>query len=113
IGGSGLYNLDGFTGQKWVKVNTPFGRPSDSLLTGQLGGREVVFLPRHARGHRILPTELNHRANIYALKELEVAWIISVSAVGSLQKKYRPCDIVLIDQFVDRTKQSFAHTYFG
>jgi len=113
IGGSGLYNLDGFTDQKWVKVKTPFGPPSDSLLTGQLGGRDVVFLPRHARGHRILPTELNHRANIYALKKLEVAWIISVSAVGSLQKKYRPCDIVLINQFVDRTKQSVNHTYFG
>jgi 5'-methylthioadenosine phosphorylase len=113
IGGSGLYNLDGFTDQKWVKVQTPFGPPSDSLVTGQLGGRDVVFLPRHARGHRILPTELNHRANIYALKKLEVAWIISVSAVGSLQKKYRPCDIVLINQFVDRTKQSVNHTYFG
>jgi 5'-methylthioadenosine phosphorylase len=113
IGGSGLYNLDGFTDQKWVKVKTPFGPPSDSLLTGQLSGREVVFLPRHARGHRILPSELNHRANIYALKKLQVAWIISVSAVGSLQRKYGPCEIVLIDQFVDRTKQSLAHTYFG
>jgi len=113
IGGSGLYNLEGFTNQKWVKVKTPFGPPSDDLLTGTLAGREVVFLPRHARGHRLLPSELNHRANIWAMKKLGVAWIISVSAVGSLQKKYRPCDIVLVDQFLDRTKRDFEHTFFG
>ena len=113
IGGSGLYHLDGFGKQKWVAVKTPFGSPSDSLLTGELAGRPVAFLPRHARGHRILPSELNHRANIYALKKLGVEWIISVSAVGSLQAKYRPCDIVLPDQFVDRTKRSFEHTFFG
>lgn len=113
IGGSGLYHIDGFSKQKWVKVKTPFGPTSDDLLTGELAGREVVFLPRHGRGHRILPTELNHRANIWALKQLGVAWIISVSAVGSLQAKYKPCDIVLIDQFVDRTKQSLNHTFFG
>ena len=105
IGGTGLYQLDGFSNQKWVSVRTPFGPPSDALLTGTLAGREVVFLPRHGRGHRILPIELNHRANIWALKKLGVAWIISVSAVGSLQARYRPCDIVLIDQFIDRTKQ--------
>jgi 5'-methylthioadenosine phosphorylase len=113
IGGTGLYGIEGFTGQKWVKVKTPFGSPSDDLLTGKLAGREVVFLPRHGRGHRILPTELNHRANIWAMKKLGVQWIISVSAVGSLQEKYRPCDIVVIDQFVDRTKQSLNHTFFG
>lgn len=113
IGGSGLYHIEGFTNQKWVKVKTPFGSPSDELLTGKLAGREVVFLPRHGRGHRILPSELNHRANIWAMKKLGVSWIISVSAVGSLQKKYKPCDIVLIDQFVDRTKQSLNHTFFG
>src|SRR5580698_2486880 len=113
IGGSGLYHIEGFTNQKWVNVKTPFGAPSDSFLTGELSGREVVFLPRHGRGHRILPSELNHRANIYGMKKLGVEWIISVSAVGSLQKKYRPCDIVLPDQFVDRTKQSFEHTFFG
>ena len=113
IGGSGLYHIEGFTDQKWVKVPTPFGNPSDELLTGNLAGRQVVFLPRHGRGHRILPTELNHRANIWAMKKLGVAWIISVSAVGSLQAKYRPCDIVLPDQFVDRTKQSSAHSFFG
>jgi len=113
IGGSGLYHIEGFTGQKWTKINTPFGRPSDQLLTGRLAGRDVVFLPRHGKGHRILPSELNHRANIWAMKKLGVAWIISVSAVGSLQAKYKPCDIVLPDQFLDRTKQSFAHTFFG
>ena len=113
IGGSGLYNIEGFTNQKWVKIKTPFGAPSDELLTGKLAGREVVFLPRHARGHRILPSELNHRANIWAMKKLGVAWIISVSAVGSLQKRYKPCDIVLVDQFLDRTKRDFEHTFFG
>ncbi len=113
IGGSGLYHIEGFTGQKWVKVKTPFGPPSDDFLTGQLAGRDVVFLPRHARGHRILPSELNHRANIYGMKKLGVDWIISVSAVGSLQKNYRPRDIVLPDQFLDRTKKSFEHTFFG
>jgi 5'-methylthioadenosine phosphorylase len=113
IGGSGLYHIEGFARQRWVSVNTPFGRPSDHLLTGELAGRRVVFLPRHARGHRILPSELNHRANIYAMKKLGVAWIVSVSAVGSLQAAFKPCDIVLPDQFVDRTKQAAAHTFFG
>jgi len=113
IGGSGLYHLEGFTGQKWINVRTPFGAPSDDFLLGRIEGREVAFLPRHGRGHRILPMELNHRANIWGLKKLDVAWIISVSAVGSLQTKYRPCHIVLPDQFLDRTKQSFAHTFFG
>jgi len=113
IGGTGLYNIEGFEKQKWVKVKTPFGAPSDDLLTGELAGREVVFLPRHGRGHRILPGELNHRANIWAMKKLGVAWIVSVSAVGSLQAEYKPCDIVLIDQFLDRTKKSLEHTFFG
>jgi len=113
IGGSGLYHIEGFSHQKWVKVKTPFGPPSDALLGGSLAGREVLFLPRHGRGHRILPSELNHRANIWAMKKLGVAWILSVSAVGSLQAKYRPCDIVLPDQFLDRTKQSAAHSFFG
>ena len=113
IGGSGLYHIEGFTNQKWVTVQTPFGSPSDQLLTGKLAGRDVVFLPRHARGHRILPSELNHRANVWAMKKLGVSWIISVSAVGSLQAKYKPCDIVLPNQFFDRTKQSAAHTFFG
>ena len=113
IGGSGLYEIEGFVAEKWTEVNTPFGSPSDELLIGKLDGREVVFLPRHGRGHRILPSELNHRANIWAMKQLGVSWIISASAVGSLQQEYSPCDIVLIDQFVDNTKQSAAHTFFG
>jgi 5'-methylthioadenosine phosphorylase len=113
IGGSGLYELEGFTNQRWVRVATPFGAPSDSFLTGTLAGRDVVFLPRHARGHRILPSELNHRANIWAMKKLGAAWIVSVSAVGSLQEQYKPCDVVLPNQFVDRTKKSPEHTFFG
>jgi 5'-methylthioadenosine phosphorylase len=113
IGGSGLYHIEGFTSQEWVKLKTPFGLPSGAFVTGKLAGREVVFLPRHGQGHRILPSELNHRANIWGLKKLGVEWIMSVSAVGSLQAKYKPCDIVLPDQFVDRTKQSLAHTFFG
>lgn len=113
IGGSGLYEIEGLTKRKWVRASTPFGAPSDQLLTGELAGRQVVFLPRHGRKHRLLPSELNHRANIYALKELDVAWIISVSAVGSLQEQHRPCDIVLPDQFVDRSKRSQEHTFFG
>ena len=113
IGGTGLYHIEGFTKQKWVRVKTPFGAPSDALLTGTLAGRDVVFLPRHGRGHRILPSELNHRANIWAMKQLGVAWIVSVSAVGSLQAQCRPCDVVLIDQFLDRTKKVQEHTFFG
>jgi len=113
IGGTGLYHIDGFPQQKWVTVKTPFGQPSDQFLTGMLEGREIVFLPRHGRGHRILPSELNHRANLYGMKKLGAEWVISVSAVGSLQAKYKPCDIVLPDPFFDRTKQSHAHTYFG
>jgi 5'-methylthioadenosine phosphorylase len=113
IGGSGLYHIEGFTRQKWIKVKTPFGSPSDDFLSGELAGREVVFLPRHGRGHRILPSELNHRANLWAMKKLGAAWVISVSAVGSLQARHKPCDIVLPDQFVDLTKQNFAHTFFG
>ena len=113
IGGTGLYNIEGFTNQKWIKVKTPFGPPSDDFLSGKIAGRDVVFLARHGRGHRLLPSELNHRANIWAMKKLGVQWILSVSAVGSLQQKYRPCDVVLIDQFLDRTKQSLNHTFFG
>ncbi len=113
IGGSGLYHIEGFAKQKWVKVRTPFGPPSDDLLAGTLAGREVLFLARHGRGHRLLPSELNHRANIWAMKKLGAAWLLSISAVGSLQAKYRPRDIVLPDQFLDRTKQSQAHSFFG
>src|SRR4029079_12275082 len=97
IGGSGLYHIEGCATQKWVKVKTPFGAPSDEFLTGTLCERDVVFLPRHGRGHKLLPSELNHRANLWAMKSLGVDWIISVSAVGSLQARYRPCDIVVVD----------------
>ncbi|MCS7048389.1 MAG: S-methyl-5'-thioadenosine phosphorylase [Verrucomicrobiae bacterium] len=113
IGGSGLYQMEGLTRQRWVTVTTPFGKPSDQLLCGELAGKPVVFLPRHGRGHRILPSELNHRANIYALKKLGVTRVISVSAVGSLQEKYRPGDIVMVTQFFDRTKRTADFTFFG
>lgn len=113
IGGSGLYQIEGLVDEKWSRIKTPFGEPSDEVLTGVIDGRQLAFIPRHGRGHRLLPAELNHRANIWALKSLDVKWIISVSAVGSLQAKYKPCDIVLINQFIDKTKQSFEHTFFG
>jgi 5'-methylthioadenosine phosphorylase len=105
--------MEGIERKRWVTVNTPFGKPSDQILTGKIGGRNFAFLPRHGRGHRILPSELNHRANIYALKKLGVSRIISISAVGSLKEQYRPTDIVVIDQFFDRTKRSRDLTYFG
>ncbi len=113
IGGSGLYGIDGFEGREEVAVETPFGDPSDSITVGTFAGRRVCFLPRHGRGHRILPHELNHRANIYALRSLGVRWIISVTAVGSLQDRYRPRDIVVTDQFFDRTSRREEHTFFG
>jgi 5'-methylthioadenosine phosphorylase len=113
IGGSGLYEIEGLESTQWKKITTPFGDPSDEFLIGKFKGQDVVFLPRHARGHRILPTELNHRANIWALKSLGVRFVISVSAVGSLQEELRPLDIVFPDQFIDRTKRSFEHTFFG
>jgi 5'-methylthioadenosine phosphorylase len=94
-------------------VDTPFGPPSDALVHGVLAGRDVYFLPRHGRGHRILPSEINHRANIYAMKQLGVDHIISISAVGSLREHLRPRDLVLPDQYFDRTKQSAGHTFFG
>ena len=113
IGGSGLYEMDGIARKRWVGVTTPFGKPSDRYLTGRIGDRDVAFLPRHGRGHTILPSELNHRANIYGMKKLGVTHIISVSAVGSLKEEYKPTDIVVIDQFFDRTKRSKDYTFFG
>ena len=112
IGGSGLYQMEGLTRQRWRTVKTPFGLPSDQFLCGELEGREVVFLPRHGRGHRILPTELNHRANIWAMRSLGVRWILSPSAVGSLQETVRPLDMVVPDQFIDRTHQR-PLSFFG
>ncbi len=113
IGGSGLYQMAGLERTRWVTVATPFGKPSDQYLTGRLAGNEVVFLPRHGRGHKILPSELNHRANLYGMKKLGVGTVISVSAVGSLKEEYKPTDIVFINQFFDRTKRSRDFTYFG
>ncbi len=113
IGGSGLYDLEGFEGREEITVPTPFGLPSDTLVTGLLSGRRVYFLPRHGKGHRILPTELNHRANLWALRSLNVRWVIAVTAVGSLQEQYKPRDIVLPDQFFDRTSRRDQHTFFG
>jgi 5'-methylthioadenosine phosphorylase len=113
IGGSGLYEMGEVREPTEIQIETPFGAPSDSLVGGKVGGRQVYFLPRHGRGHRILPHELNHRANIYALRSLNVRWIISVGAVGSLQEKYAPRDVLLPSQFYDRTSGRAAHTFFG
>jgi 5'-methylthioadenosine phosphorylase len=113
IGGSGLYDLEGFENREEITLQTPFGPPSDALVTGTLGGRRVYFLPRHGKGHRILPTELNHRANLWALRSLNVRWIIAVTAVGSLQEQYHPRDVLLPDQFFDRTSRRDQHTFFG
>ena len=113
IGGSGLYHLDGLTDPTEHGLNTPFGDPSEIIHGGTLADRQVYFLARHGRGHRILPHELNHRANIYALRSLGVRWIICVTAVGSLQERYAPRDIVLPSQFFDRTSQAANHTFFG
>lgn len=113
IGGSGLYKIDGIKDIKEVSVNTPFGLPSDNFTIGNLEGKEVVFLPRHDRGHKILPSELNYRANIYGFKKLGVDRVLSISAVGSLRESIKPLDIVVPDQFVDRTNMGRKCTFFG
>ncbi len=113
IGGSGLYEIEGFTEAEEIRIETPFGDPSDTLVHGRFAGRRVCFLPRHGRGHRLLPTELNHRANLWALRSLDVRWIVAITAVGSLKEEYRPRDIVLPDQFFDRTSRREHHTFFG
>lgn len=112
IGGSGLYDIDGIKDVKNVEVDTPFGKPSDKFITGKLEGKEVAFLPRHGKGHTLLPSELNFRANIYGMKKLGVGHIIAVSAVGSLKEEIKPLDIVIVDQFIDRTKER-DNTFFG
>jgi len=112
IGGSGLYEMEGLTHLREERVPTPFGDPSDAYMLGRLEGRPVAFLARHGRGHRLLPSELNFRANIYGFKTLGVQWIISASAVGSMREAIRPADIVIPDQFFDRTKAR-ASTFFG
>jgi 5'-methylthioadenosine phosphorylase len=113
IGGSGIYDIEGLTDVRWEKVNTPFGAPSDELMIGNLDGLPVVFLPRHGRGHRVPPSELNFRANIDALKRAGVTEIVSLSAVGSLREDLPPGTFVVVDQFIDRTfarKKSFFET---
>lgn len=113
IGGSGLYEMEGLTDVKEEVVSTPFGEPSDAYITGSLNGVKLVFLPRHGRGHRYLPSEVNYRANIYGMKKLGVGQIISVSAVGSLKEEIAPGHIVIPDQFIDRTKGVRRDTFFG
>jgi len=103
IGGSGLYNMEGLENSKWIKVNTPWGNPSDDILQAEFKGKEIFFLPRHGRGHTINPSNINFRANIDALKQLGVTDIISMSAVGSLKENLEPGTFVIIDQFIDRT----------
>ncbi len=112
IGGSGLYDLPGLEGKEELEVSTPFGSPSDAYVVGVLEGKRVAFLSRHGRGHRLLPTELNFRANIYGFKKLGVQQILSASAVGSLREEHKPMDFVLPDQFLDRTRQRVS-TFFG
>jgi len=112
IGGSGLYNMEGIKNLKEVKIKTPFGDPSDVYMTGILDGTEVVFLPRHGRGHRISPSEVNYRANIYGMKKLGVQAILSVSACGSLKEEMKPMDFVIPDQFIDRTNVARVMTFF-
>jgi 5'-methylthioadenosine phosphorylase len=112
IGGSGLYQMGGLSDVREIKIKTPFGNPSDAIAIGTLEGKSVAFLARHGHGHRILPTEINYRANIYAMKLLGVERIISVSAVGSLQEELKPGEFVVPDQFVDRTKLRVS-TFFG
>lgn len=112
IGGSGLYKIDGIKNIRRVPLVTPFGKPSDKYIIGNLSGREVVFLPRHGIGHRISPSEINYRANIYGMKKLGVERIISLSACGSLKEELRPLDFVIPDQFVDRTNHAREMTFF-
>jgi len=112
IGGSGLYEMDGLEAVREERVSTPFGDPSDRYLLGRLGGRPVAFLARHGRGHRLMPSELNFRANIFGFKRLGAEYILSASAVGSMREDIKPLDIVIVDQFFDRTR-SRASTFFG
>ncbi|MDH5695258.1 MAG: S-methyl-5'-thioadenosine phosphorylase [Dehalococcoidia bacterium] len=112
IGGSGLYKIDGLTDIEEVNIDTPFGKPSDSITIGKLEGVGIAFLPRHGKGHRISPTEVPYRANIYALKSLGVEWLISVNTVGSFKSKIKPGDLVIPDQLIDRTRNR-VNSFFG
>jgi len=113
IGGSGLYEMEGLESVESHQLETPFGSPSDAIVSGMLGGRRVFFLPRHGVGHRLLPHEINHKANLWALRSLGVRWLISINAVGSLCEEMAPRDIVLPDQLIDRTGTQTRHTFFG
>lgn len=117
IGGSGLYDIEGLTNIEYIDIDTPFGKPSDTYVKGTIheknGDIELIFLPRHGKGHRISPSEVNSRANIYGFKKLGVKVLLSVSAVGSMKQEIAPGDIVLVDQFLDRTKLDRGHTFFG
>jgi len=113
IGGSGLYEIDSLEVVRSHTLETPFGPPSDEIIEGILAGRTVFFLPRHGRGHRLLAHEINHRANIWALRALNVRWIVSVNAVGSLRETIMPRDIIVPDQLVDRTGRSHEFSFFG
>ena len=113
IGGSGLYNIDSIEKIDSITVDTPFGSPSSEYLHGKIGDTEIYFLPRHGKGHTISPSEINYKANIFGMKKLGVTHILSISAVGSLKEELAPKDVVIIDQYVDRTKQSSKHTFFG
>ncbi|HET9481705.1 MAG TPA: MTAP family purine nucleoside phosphorylase, partial [Candidatus Polarisedimenticolia bacterium] len=108
IGGSGLYNVDAIEDLNEVRLETPFGEPSDAYVLGRLGGRQVAFLSRHGRGHRLMPTEINYRANIFGMKLLGVERILSAGAVGSMKESIHPTDLVFPDQFVDRTSQRIS-----
>jgi 5'-methylthioadenosine phosphorylase len=112
IGGSGFYHVPGLSLRESVKLSTPFGDPSDELGIAEVGDREIVFLPRHGRGHRLMPTEINYRANIHAMKQLNVDWIVSISAVGSFKQEIKPLDVVLVDQFIDLTTRR-SNSFFG
>jgi 5'-methylthioadenosine phosphorylase len=112
IGGSGLYSMPGFSDVQEVSLETPFGEPSDAYVLGTLAGRKVAFLSRHGRGHRLMPTEINYRANIHGMKQLAVERVVSLSAVGSLKEEHHPMDFVIPDQFIDRTRHR-VDTFFG
>jgi 5'-methylthioadenosine phosphorylase len=112
IGGSGLYEMEGMKNVRSVSVRTPFGEPSDAIVVGEIEGRTLAFLPRHGRGHRFMPTQVNYRANIYALKKIGARWVLSISAVGSMKEGIRPGDIVVVDQFYDNTRFR-PSTFFG
>lgn len=113
LGGSGLYEMESLVDTQEIEVSTPFGLPSDRYIYGKINESEIYFLPRHGRGHKLMPSEINYRANIFGFKKLGVSHILSISAVGSLRETFRPCDIVIPDQYYDRTKSSDHHTFFG